>query len=701
MKLTMIELFSGIGAQIRGFKNSGLFDTEVIATSEIDKDAIVSYAAIHCGLTPELIESYDYPPVDEMVEYLESRNIGYVFEKNKAYDWQKKRNSADLKKYYLASVLSKNMGDISKIEELPYADFVTYSFPCITEDSYILTKDGYKQMKDIEVGDIVLTKSNTWHPIVKKFDNGIHETCYLDAMGFENIHCTLNHKFYVREKYKTYPTYENGKRGNIRHFKEPVFKEAKDLTKNDYFGIPVIQEEIPFYTNDLDFWYMIGYYIGDGYLSVNGYDIRLCCNDSKLEKLISHLDINKYHYTISDKDLSCHKLRFADKEIHRFISTHIGSGCHDKRIPSEILFLPNPQLKAFLDGYIDSDGNICQDDRYVRISSVNKQLIYSTSLIINKLHHCPTSIYKSSERKREHRIDGRTISQGDLYEVKFKTNKCKQDKAFYEDGYIWYPFNKLIPDKKEHVYNIEVEEDHSYILQGCISKNCTDISIAGQIQGIERGKTRSGLLYEVERLLAKAKETDTLPKFLLLENVKNLVSQRFKPQFNEWCDYLSEIGYNTYWQIVNAKDCGIPQNRERVFAVSIRKDVDTGKFEFPQAFDIGIRLFHVLDFDVNEKYILTSDAAGKALNEMANNGTLSEEEEMWNELYETRNDFPNYGIICNQPIYTSNDVAVGGAVPMNDQNGYCRTLKQQYAKTAIQNLQSKGTFGATGVIQWK
>ena len=63
---------------------------------------------------------------------------------------------------------------------------------------------------------------------------------------------------------------------------------------------------------------------------------------------------------------------------------------------------------------------------------------------------------------------------------------------------------------------------------------------------------------------------------------------------------------------------------------------------------------------MNEKYILTSDAAGKALNEMADNGTLSEEEEMWNELYETRNDFPNYGIICNQPIYTSNDVAVGG-----------------------------------------
>ncbi len=130
MKFTMIELFSGIGAQVRGFKNSGLFDVEVVGTSEIDKDAIVSYAAIHCGLTPELIETYNYPSPDEMIEYLENRNIGYSFEKNKAYDWKKKRNSKDLRKYYLACILSKNMGDITKIKELPYADFVSYSSPC-------------------------------------------------------------------------------------------------------------------------------------------------------------------------------------------------------------------------------------------------------------------------------------------------------------------------------------------------------------------------------------------------------------------------------------------------------------------------------------------------------------------------------------------------------------------------------------------
>lgn len=130
VKLTMNELFSGIGAQKRGIDNTGLFDCEVICTSDIDKDAMLSYAAIHCGLTLELIENYEYPSAEEMAEYLDSRNIGYDFENGKAYDWHKKLKSKDLKKYYLACILSKNMGDISKIKELPYADLWTTSWPC-------------------------------------------------------------------------------------------------------------------------------------------------------------------------------------------------------------------------------------------------------------------------------------------------------------------------------------------------------------------------------------------------------------------------------------------------------------------------------------------------------------------------------------------------------------------------------------------
>lgn len=131
---------------------------------------------------------------------------------------------------------------------------------------------------------------------------------------------------------------------------------------------------------------------------------------------------------------------------------------------------------------------------------------------------------------------------------------------------------------------------------------CTDISVAGKQEGINEN-TRSGLLYQVQRLLEIAKKDNTLPKYLLLENVKNLVGKKFKQQFLEWLEYLDGLGYNTYWQVLNAKDYGIPQNRERVYGVSIRKDIDDGKFKFPEKVILNKRLADLLEKEVNESFI--------------------------------------------------------------------------------------------------
>lgn len=113
---------------------------------------------------------------------------------------------------------------------------------------------------------------------------------------------------------------------------------------------------------------------------------------------------------------------------------------------------------------------------------------------------------------------------------------------------------------------------------------CQDISQAGHQAGIIKGETRSGLLYEVERLLSVAAEHEELPKYLILENVKNLVGKKFIKQFEAWLSWLDELGYNSYWQVINAKDCGIPQNRERVFAVSIREENVEEKYFLSDAF---------------------------------------------------------------------------------------------------------------------
>ena len=143
---------------------------------------------------------------------------------------------------------------------------------------------------------------------------------------------------------------------------------------------------------------------------------------------------------------------------------------------------------------------------------------------------------------------------------------------------------------------------------------CQDISVAGKQAGIIKGETRSGLLYEVERLLEKAKKNDTLPRYLLLENVKNLVGKQFIDKFNAWIQRLDELGYNTYWKVVNAKECGIAQNRERTFAISIRKDIDNFKFEFMKPFDSGLRLRDFLEDNVDEKYYISNNRVEKIIN---------------------------------------------------------------------------------------
>lgn len=133
---------------------------------------------------------------------------------------------------------------------------------------------------------------------------------------------------------------------------------------------------------------------------------------------------------------------------------------------------------------------------------------------------------------------------------------------------------------------------------------CQDISVAGATKGIERGKTRSGLLYECERIIEHCK-----PKYLLMENVKNLVGKKFKPQFDEWLRYLENLGYTNYWQVLNAKDYGIPQNRERVFVVSILGEHKP--YKFPEKTKLEKKVKDLLEDGVNSKYYLSDENTKK------------------------------------------------------------------------------------------
>ena len=145
---------------------------------------------------------------------------------------------------------------------------------------------------------------------------------------------------------------------------------------------------------------------------------------------------------------------------------------------------------------------------------------------------------------------------------------------------------------------------------------CVDISLSGRMRGFEHEgeQTRSGLFFEALRIIE-----DTKPAYAVCENVKNLVSKRFTKEFNIVLSSLEKAGYNNYWKVLNAKDFGIPQNRERVFVISIRKDIDDGKLEFPEPKVLSLRLRNLLEDEVDERYYMSE----KSISYICSHGTKS------------------------------------------------------------------------------
>lgn len=162
-----------------------------------------------------------------------------------------------------------------------------------------------------------------------------------------------------------------------------------------------------------------------------------------------------------------------------------------------------------------------------------------------------------------------------------------------------------------HASDLTVTETEKYCYILTYSFPCQDLSNAGKQRGMTRGGgTRSGLLWEVERLL---NEMDELPQILVMENVPAVVGEKNKADFMEWVHFLQFKGYMCKWDILNAKDYGIPQNRERCFMVSYLGDY---LYEFPQGFPLKLRLRDVLEDEVDEKYYIKGEAADRLCSQL-------------------------------------------------------------------------------------
>lgn len=272
------------------------------------------------------------------------------------------------------------------------------------------------------------------------------------------------------------------------------------------------------------------------------------------------------------------------------------------------------------------------------------------------------------------------------------------------------------------------------------STPCQSLSSAGLQHGMKQGSgTRSSIIWDV------LKAIDALhPRYLLLENVKALVSKKFIGDFQDWQQQLEIRGYTNYVRVLNAKNYGVPQNRERVFMVSTNTN---NAYNFPAPFELKTRLKDVLEDEVDEKYYLKQKSidafmeyGNKRLQSVVDKGLVKSDRIQYIDAYNqavtedisgtitTRVDVSNLSFIAepkviiegnthpsghgmNGNVFSSEGLAptittnkgegVKITEPLNAyDDGTCRTIKSQYYKNSTANLLRTGTYGCTGVIEF-
>lgn len=243
--------------------------------------------------------------------------------------------------------------------------------------------------------------------------------------------------------------------------------------------------------------------------------------------------------------------------------------------------------------------------------------------------------------------------------------------------------------------NLRIVDTDKFCYIMTYSFPCQDLSVAGKQKGMTKGSgTRSGLLWEVERLLNECQE---LPQVLLMENVIQVHNKKNMPDFQKWINFLENKGYSNSWKDLNAKDYGVAQNRNRTFMVSL---LGNWNYKFPQPIPLERKLKDYLEDEVDEKYYINTKKAQKLIQTLIENGTLKE-----GTGYANYNHFEQYSDVarCIQArkykgfggsAQTQNAVVEKVPVDLSLNNPNKNTARED---RGISNQQSVGN----GVVEWK
>lgn len=525
--IRLIELFAGIGAQAKALENLGV-NFEHWKICEFDKYPVCSYNAIHHT-------------------------------------------------NFLPSDITKIHAEDLEIEDIDKYEYImTYSFPCGLRGEKIKTETGYKNIEDVEVGDYVLTHTNTYKKVVKTMTRQTQGYYRIKYLGGESL-LTSEHPLYV---------YRDSKFQWIK---------VKDLKLTDKVSFNVNNKEIDVNLSNEYLW-LLGRYVADGWVNKYLYNsVEFAIGNKKEDEFLNKIP-QDFRDRFKKFQKECLEYRIADKELQKYC-LQFGQGAKNKKIPEWVFNLPKDKLQSFFDGYISGDGHIRfrGKSKEIMFATTSFELFLGLQLIIAKLYSKICSMYVRKDNRKE--------TFNDTYNCQVTLSSSGAWQEVIEDKIVTRISELEYIDELVDVFNFEVETDNSYTVNNIIVHNCQDLSLAGNRKGMSRESgTRSGLLWEVERLLKECNEKSNLPQILLMENVPQVIGEGNKKDFDEWYNFLASLGYSSKYKILNSKDFGIPQNRQRCYMVSILGDYE---YEFPSGFPLKLTLRDLLEKNVDEKYYLS------------------------------------------------------------------------------------------------
>lgn len=327
---------------------------------------------------------------------------------------------------------------------------------CLAKGSLILTKDGYKPIEDIAIGDMVLTHLGNWKPVIAKACTGVNPVIQTKAQGVANLITTPDHKLWVRKS-----SWIRHKDGMKRV--EPTWIEAQEC-KDGYVNLklPTIEESN---LTERE-WWLVGRYLADGSVGTRG-DFFISVGTGKIKEF----EEKAAPYFGSYAEHTVRQYRLLSSQMSNELIAMLrkcGRGVENKQVPYEGLCLNKEKAEALLSGYLSGDGNVTGNA--TSASSVSRALLLGMAMVAQRARNVIVSVF-AGKKAGKHVIEGREVNAKQLWVMAWRDSKHHHEGVILEDG-AWKKVKEPLDAGKTETWSIQVADDASYTAEGCIVKNC-------------------------------------------------------------------------------------------------------------------------------------------------------------------------------------------------------------------------------------